>query len=266
MARNGVVRSPEVVTSPGAAAHVLAFGWRALLKIKHMPEQLFDMVVTPVMFTVLFTYLFGGALAGSPQAYLQYLLPGILAQTVLFTTVYTAYTLNTDLSRGIYDRFRSMPIWKPAPLAGALVGDLVRFTVSSIVVVAIGLVLGYRPQAGLPGMVAAVVLLDVFALGIGWIFVVVALVVRAPGTVATLSWLVMMPLTFASNVYVDPATMPAWLQAFVAINPVSHLVTALRGLLGGGASAPAIGWALLAPAGITAIFAPVALRLYDRRQ
>lgn len=251
---------------PGALANTLAFGWRAILKIKHTPEQLFDVIVTPIMFTVLFTYLFGGALAGSTAAYLQFLLPGILVQTVVFTSVYTGITLNTDISKGVYDRFRSMPIWKPAPIVGAMVGDMGRYTASALIVVLVGLIMGYRPETGLTGIVLSILLLNVFAFGIGWIFTMLALVLRTPGTVMTLSWLVLMPLTFASNIFVDPATMPGWLQAFVSVNPVALLVTATRALLAGTATPTDVGLALLAPAVVTAVCAPVAMYLYSRKQ
>lgn len=250
----------------GAVRNTLTFGWRALLKIKHTPEQLFDVVVTPVMFTVLFTYLFGGALAGSTDDYLQFLLPGILVQTVTFASFYTGFTLNTDLSKGIYDRFRSLPVWRLSPIVGAMLADTARYTLSSMIVVAIGLVMGFRPPAGVAGVVAAILLLDVFAFGIGWIFTTVALAVKTPGTVMTLSWLVLMPLTFASNIFVDPATMPGWLQAFVSVNPVALLVTAARGLIDGTATFGQIGLALLAPAVVTAVCAPVALYLYGRER
>ncbi|NLG61481.1 MAG: ABC transporter permease [Candidatus Cloacimonetes bacterium] len=250
----------------GAVRDTLTFAWRALLKAKHMPEQVFDVLVTPVMFTVLFTFMFGGALAGSPAAYLQFLLPGILVQTVTFTTVYTGFTLNTDISRGVYDRFKSMPIWQPAPVVGAMAGDTVRYTLSSVIVVLIGLLLGYRPATGVVGVIASIVLLNVFAFGIGWIFTAVALWVKSPSTVLTLSWLVIMPLTFASNIYVDPATMPGWLQAFVAVNPVTHIVTATRGLLDGNVTVAAIALSMITPAIVTLLCAPVAMRLYRRER
>ena len=257
---------PSDSGSAGAIAQTLTFGWRALLKIKHTPEQLFDVVVTPIMFTVLFTYMFGGALAGSPRAYLQFLLPGILVQTVTFTTVYTGFTLNTDISKGIFDRFRSMPLWQPAPLVGGMAGDLIRYTVSSLIVVAIGLLLGYRPASGLVGVIASILLLDLFAIGIGWIFTAFALWVSTPATVMTLSWTVLMPLTFASNIYVDPATMPGWLQAFVAVNPVALIVTAVRGVLDASASLSDIGRGMLAPVLVAFVFAPIAMRLYRRER
>ncbi len=265
-ALHAVLATRAAPRRPGAVANALTFAWRAMLKIKHTPEQLFDLVITPIMFTVIFTYLFGGALAGSPQQYLLFLLPGILAQTVMFTSIYTGFTLNTDIGKGIFDRFRSLPIWKPAPIVGAMLGDTLRYTISALIVFAVGLVMGYRPGTGVVGVVAAIVLLDLFAFGIGWVFTAVALWVRTPGTVMTLSWLVLMPLTFGSNVYVDPATMPGWLQAFVAVNPVTHLVTALRGLLDGGATGSQIGLALLAPALIAVLCAPLAMLLYARER
>ncbi|HLA63470.1 MAG TPA: ABC transporter permease [Rhodothermales bacterium] len=257
-------RRPE--HRPGALSHAVTFAWRALIKIRHAPEQLFDVVVTPVMFTLLFTYIFGGALEGSPRTYLQFLLPGVLVQTVTFTTIYTGFTLNTDLSKGIFDRFRSMPLWLPAPIVGAMLGDTIRYTISSIIVFVIGFVLGYRPEAGLGSIVAALALLNVYAFGIGWLFTTFALLVKTPSTVMTLSWLVLMPLTFASNIYVSPDTMPGWLQAFVGVNPVALVTTAIRQTLDGEATMAAIGWALLAPAVVTAICAPLAMALYRRER
>lgn len=256
-------RKPEPA---GPVANVLTFGWRALLKVWHMPEQLFDVIVTPIMFTVMFTYLFGGALAGSPEVYLQFLLPGILVQTVVFTTIYTGFTLNTDLSKGVFDRFCSLPIWKASPIVGAMAGDLIRYTISSVIVVVIGLILGFRPETGLAGILASILLLNVFGFGVSWIFVVLALLVRTPSVVMTLSWLVLMPVTFASNIFVDPATMPWWLQSFVAVNPVAILVTAVREIMDGTVTLPIIALSLLAPAVVTAGLAPVAMGLYSRRK
>ena len=261
-----VLATRESPTPPGAITNTFTFGWRALLKIKHLPEQLFDVIVTPIMFTVLFTFLFGGALAGSPEVYLQFLLPGILVQTVLFTSVYTGFTLNTDMSRGIFDRFRSLPIWRPSPIIGAMAGDTVRYTASSAIVFLMGLILGYRPEGGFGGVLLAIVLLDLFAFGMSWVFIVVALVVRSPSSVMAMSFLVLMPLTFASNIFVSPDTMPGWLQTFISINPVALLVTAVRGILDGTASAADISQALLAPAIVLALLAPVAMTLYRRRR
>lgn len=250
----------------GAVSQTLTFAWRALLKIKHTPEQLFDVVVTPIMFTVLFTYMFGGAVMGSPDAYLQFLLPGILVQTVMFTTVYTGFTLNTDISKGIFDRFRSMPLWDPAPLVGALLGDTVRYGTSSLLVIIVGFLLGYWPETGVVGIVQAILLLNLFAFGLGWIFTALGLVLKTPGTVMTLSWTVLMPLTFVSNVYVAIDTMPGWLQEIVRANPVTHITTAVRGLMNGDATLAMIGLSLVGPALVTALVAPLALALYRRER
>lgn len=263
---NTLMHTVDRPALPGAPANVLAFGWRALLKIKHVPEQLFDVLVTPIMFTVMFTFLFGGALAGSPQEYLVFLLPGILAQTVVFTVVYTGVTLNTDISKGIYDRFKSMPVWHPSPLVGAMVGDVIRYTGSSVIVFFIGFLLGYRPEAGLGGVILAIVLLNAFAFGIGWVFTTLGLLMRTPGAVMTLSWLVLMPVTFASNIFVDPATMPELLQTIIAFNPVAHLVTALRSILAGVVDPAGIALAMVAPVVLTALFGPVTMRLYRRQR
>lgn len=251
---------------PGLVSNIQTFAWRALLKIKHVPEQLFDVLVTPIMFTVMFTYLFGGALAGSTDAYLNFLLPGILAQTVVFTTIYTGMTLNTDIQKGIYDRFKSMPVWHPSPLVGAMAGDVIRYTASAVIVFLIGMLMGYRSEAGLLGVIQAVLLLNLFAFGISWVFTTIGLLMRTPGAVMTLSWLFLMPVTFASNIFVDPATMPGWLQTVVSFNPVAHLVTALRVVLAGEATPAVISLALIAPAILLVVFGPVTMLLYRRHR
>ena len=249
---------------PSALSNALVFGWRAVLKFKHVPEQLFDLVMTPVMFTLLFTFVFGGALAGSPREYLQFFLPGILVQTVIFNSVYSGVGLCTDLQKGLFDRFRSLPIWSLAPFAGLMVGDILRHAIAGGIILGIGLLLGYRPEAGLPGVLGAFLLLFVVGFGTGWVFMVIGLLVSTPMTVMTFGFTFIFPLVFASNIMVDPATMPGWLGTFVNVNPVSHVTTALRGLLSGTATAGQIGWALLAPAVLTLVLAPVVLRLYRR--
>jgi ABC-2 type transport system permease protein len=247
---------------PGPLSVSLTFGWRALLKIKHVPEQLFDVLMFPVMFTLMFTYLFGGALAGSTREYIQYLLPGILVQTIVFITMYTGMAINTDITKGIFDRFRSLPIWRPSVLVGALLGDVVRFTVSGTIVVLLGLLLGFRPAGGFVGVVLSIALVLVFSFSIGWIWTMLGLILRTPNSVMGVSMMILFPLGFASNVFVNPATMPGWLQAFVNVNPVSRLVTAVRGLMAGAASAREIGIVLLASALFVIVFAPITMKLY----
>lgn len=250
---------------PSAISNALAFGWRAILKFKHVPEQLFDLVMTPIMFTLLFTFVFGGALAGSPGDYLQFFLPGILVQTVVFNSVYSGMGLSTDLGKGLFDRFRSLPIWSLSPFAGLMVGDVLRHLIAGSIILAIGLILGYRPAEGIIGVLAAFALLIAIGFGVGWIFIVLGLLIRTPMTVMTIGFTFIFPLVFASNIMVDPGTMPGWLRAFVDVNPVSAMTTALRGLMDGGATLSQIALALIAPVVLTAILAPTTVWLYLRR-
>ena len=250
---------------PSALSNALVFGWRAVLKFRHVPEQLFDLVMTPIMFTLLFTFVFGGALAGSPREYLQFFLPGILVQTVCFNAVYSGMGLSTDLGKGLFDRFRTLPIWPLAPFAGLMVGDVLRHLIAGLIILVIGLVLGYRPEAGVAGVAAGFLLLFAVGFGMGWIFIVLGLLIRTPTTVMTLGFTLLFPLVFASNIMVDPATMPGWLRAVVEANPVSWMTTAIRGLMGGGATAAEVALALVFPAGLTLGLAPVTLWLYGRK-
>ena len=249
---------------PRGLSASLTFAWRALLKLKHVPEQITDVIGIPIIFTLMFTYLFGGALAGSTSRYLQFLLPGSLVMAVVLVTVYSGITLNTDITRGVFDRFRSLPVWRPAPIVGALLGDSVRYLLSSAIVIALGLALGYRPDGGPVGVLAAVALVLAFAFGLSWIWTVLGLVLRAPSSVSSVSLVIMFPLTLASNVFTDPRTMPGWLQAFIDVNPITHVVTAVRGLMGGSATWGQVGWVLLASAVLTAVFAPLTMHLYRR--
>lgn len=248
-----------------AASAALAFGWRGMLKVKHVPEQLLDVTITPVMFVLMFTYLFGGAIAGSTGAYLDYILPGILVMSVLFTTVYSGISLNTDLTRGVVDRFRSLPIWRPAPLVGALLGDSVRYVIAGTVIIVLGVILGYRPEAGVGGVLAALALVVVFSFGLSWIFTTMGLLLRSPNAVMNAGFMGIFPLTFLSNVFVDPDTLPAGLEAFVNVNPISILADASRGLMEGSAAGSDIVISLAVAAALTAIFAPLTTRLYRSR-
>ena len=194
-----------------ALSAALTLGWRAMLKIKHVPFQLFDVTVTPIMFTLLFTWIFGGALAGTPRAYIQYLLPGIVVQTIVFITVYTGVGLNTDIRKGLHDRFRSLPMWQGAPVFGALVGDVFRYSVASFLILVVGFILGFRPQGGALGVLLAVLLVMTFCSALAWLWIIVAMLVRTPESVMTTSFVFLMPLTFASDIFVDLSTMPGWL-------------------------------------------------------
>lgn len=254
---------PPARPSPLSAA--LTFGWRGMLKIKHVPEQLIDVTLTPVLFVVMFTYMFGGAISGSTDEYLQFLLPGIIVMSVLFTTVYSGVTLNTDVTKGVVDRFRSLPIARPAPLVGAVLGDSVRYVIGACVVLGVGLAIGYRPEGGALGVVGAIALVVLFSCGLAWLMTAVALVLRSPSATMNAGFMALFPLTFLSNIFVPPETLPGWLEAWVDVNPVSLLATASRGLMGGTADWGDVGWVLLAAAALTAVFAPLTTWLYRRK-
>jgi ABC-2 type transport system permease protein len=247
-----------------ALSAALTFGWRGMLKVKHVPEQLLDVTITPVMFVLMFTYLFGGAIAGSTAEYLDYILPGILVMSVLFTTVYSGVALNTDRTKGVVDRFRSMPVWKPAPLVGSLLGDAVRYVLAGTVIIVLGVVLGYRPGAGVTGAVSALALVVVFAFGLSWFFSTLGLLLRTPNAVINAGFMGIFPLTFLSNVFVDPETLPSALRAVVDVNPIAILATASRGLMEGTAQASDVVVVLAVAAALTAVFAPITTRLYRR--
>jgi ABC-2 type transport system permease protein len=249
----------------GALSAALTFGWRGMLKVKHVPEQLLDVTVTPVMFVLLFTYLFGGAIEGSTGDYLDYILPGVLVMSVLFTTVYSGIAINTDLTKGVVDRFRSLPIWRPAPLLGALLGDAVRYVVAGTVIVVLGVILGFRPEAGVGGVLAAMALTVVFAFGLSWVFTTLGLVMRSPNAVMNAGFMGIFPLTFLSNVFVEPETLPAGLEWFVNVNPISILADSSRGLMEGNADATDILIVLAVAAALTAVFLPLTTRLYRSR-
>ena len=264
------------VTTTGTARHVslvaavqhgATLAWRSLVKIKSSPEQLIDVTLQPIIFLVLFVYVFGGQMSGNGNttAYLQFLLPGLLVQTALFSTMGTGFALNTDISKGIFDRFRSLPISRMAPLAGAVVGDIARYLVSIVVLVIAGMVMGFRVHTDPVSAVAACLLVLVFALALGWISIFIGMLAPTPQSVQGFAMIFMFPLTFGSNIFASASFMPGWLQGWVRVNPVSKLTEAARGLLTGGPVLEPVlytlGWGVL----IVAIFAPLAMRLYRRK-
>ncbi|MFE2755504.1 ABC transporter permease [Actinosynnema sp. NPDC059335] len=250
---------------PSALSASLTFGWRAVLKIKHVPEQLFDVTAFPIMMILMFTYLFGGALAGSPGEYLQFLLPGITVTSVVMITMYTGVAVNTDIQKGVFDRFRTLPVWRPAPMVGYILGDLLRYVLASTVIMVVGLVLGFRPGGGFVGVVLGVAVLVAFSFAFSWVWTMFGLLLRSEKSVMGVSMLFLFPLTFLSNVYVDPGTMPGWLQAFVNVNPISKLVAAVRALMAGGFDGNAMMWTLGYGVVFTVVFGVWTMRLYNRK-
>ncbi len=246
-------------------SQTLAMAWRALKKMRRNPEQFFDVTLQPILFTAMFAYVFGGAVSGSVADYLPLMIPGILAQTALTACMATGTQMREDMDKGVFDRFKSLPIARIAPLAGPMLADLLRYGIAATITIAVGLAMGYRPGGGAFGVIAGW-LLTVFAgWSLAWIFALLGTVARSAQAVQGIGMMIMFPLTFLSNAYVPAGTMPDWLQTFVKINPVSHVVTAVRDLMNGGTVTAEVGWAVLACVLVVAIFAPLAVRSYSRK-
>jgi ABC transporter DrrB family efflux protein len=256
--------SPRVGPLDGLRQSI-TLAWRTVVQVRHNPWELSDFSIQPIMFVLLFTYVFGGAIAGDWRAYLTFMLPGMLVMNMLFVTLYVAQGLNTDLTKGVFDRLRSLPIARWAPLAGRIAADQVKQIWSIVLVLVIGMILGFRLGNGVAGLLGAVALLLVFALAFSWISVLIGLVAKDPERVQIFGFTALFPVTFVSNVFVPAETMPGWLQAFVNVNPVSILADATRGLILGGPVATPVIQSLLWAAGIAAVFAPLSVRAFKRR-
>ncbi|HET6549719.1 MAG TPA: ABC transporter permease [Solirubrobacter sp.] len=248
------------------ARHSAALAKRNLIGVMRNPEQLMDVTLQPVLFMLLFTYVFGGAIArGSQHDYLQDLVPGILAQTIAFGGVAIGVNLNSDIEKGVFDRFRSLPIPRAAPLVGAVFADVVRYAIVCALTLGFGYVLGFRAGTSVPEVLAACVLAIAFAQCLSWISVYVGMLARTPGAVQGILTLALFPLTFATSTFVPVDTMPSWLETFTHANPLTHLIAALRGLIVGGSPATDVLWTLGWMGALLAVFVPLALRAYARR-
>lgn len=243
----------------------LAMAWRSTKKMRRNPEQFFDVTIQPLLFTAMFAYIFGGAISGSVSAYLPLIIPGILAQTALTSCMAMGTQLREDMDKGVFDRFRSLPIARIAPLAGPALADVIRYTIASTLTITVGLAMGYRPGGGVLGTLGGWLLTIVAAWSLAWIFTWLGTVARSAQAVQGISMLIMFPLTFLSNAFVPADSLPGWLEAFVKVNPVSHVVTACRDLINEGQVTAEVGWALLGCTAVVAIFAPLAVRSYSRK-
>nr|WP_231387263.1 ABC transporter permease [Nocardia sp. BMG111209] len=249
-----------------AVANSLTMAYRGILKIKHNPEQLFDVTLQPIIFTLMFTYIFGGAISGNVHAYLPVIIPGILVQTVITTSIVTGTQLREDMDKGVFDRFKSLPIARIAALAGALTADMVRYGIATVLTVVMGLIMGYRPGGGVIGVVGAGVVIVACSFAVSWIFALMGVLMNSASSVQGVSMLILFPLTFMSSAFVPVKTMPHWLQDFVNINPVTHLVYACRDLMNDGNFASShLGWSLLGAVIVVLIFAPLTVRMYMRK-
>lgn len=253
------------VSTRDTISQTLSMAWRSLLKMRRNPEQFFDVLFQPILFTLMFAYVFGGAISGDVQSYLPLMIPGILAQTTLTVCMATGVQLREDMDEGVFDRFKSLPMARIAPLAGPVVADLVRYTVATVLTLLMGLLIGYRPGGGFWGVAAAGLLLIFTGWSLAWVFTWVGTIAKSARSVQGISMMFLFPLTFLSNAFVPAESMPSGLQAFVAINPVSHVVSAARDLANDGAVTGQVGLALIGCVIVIAIFAPLSVRSYSRK-
>jgi ABC-2 type transport system permease protein len=245
-------------------SQTLTMAWRSTKKMRRNPEQFFDVIIQPLLFTAMFTYIFGGAVSGSVTSYLPLIIPGILAQTALTACMAMGTQLREDMDKGVFDRFKSLPIARIAPLAGPALADVIRYVIAATLTILVGLVMGYRPGGGFLGTLGGWTLTIVAAWSLAWIFTWLGTIARSAQAVQGISMMIMFPLSFMSNAFVREDTMPDWLQAFVKVNPVSHVVTAVRDLMNDGNVTADVGWALVGCVVVVAIFAPLSVRSYKR--
>ncbi|MFW5419226.1 ABC transporter permease [Nocardiopsis sp. CNT-189] len=253
------------VTPLVAARHGALLTWRSLLKIKRNPEEILGLTFMPLMFVALFVFVFGQAMMGDWQAYRDFIIPGITAQSVIFATIGTGVSLNSDIEKGIFDRFRSLPIARSAPLVGAILGDLVRYALTVVAVLVVALLIGYRPSGGLLGVVAAGGVVLLFAFALCWLSAFMGLLLRTPMAVNIFGSIWMFPLTFGASTFVDPDRMPSWMAAFAEVNPVTHVTDTMRGLMEGGPVLQPLAWTLVWVAVLIGVFFPLATRAYRNR-
>jgi ABC transporter DrrB family efflux protein len=242
----------------------LSMAWRQMVRIKHNPFELVDLSLSPVMFLLLFVYVFGGQMAGTTDQYLQYVLGGLIAQNAIFLTMYTGTGINADLRKGVYDRFRSLPIARSAPLAGKIFADLFKQVWSIAIMLGLGLLMGFELRSW-AGALTATLAIVVFALAISWISVLMGVVADSEEKVQIYAFVIIMPLTFTSSAFVDINTMPGFMQAWAKVNPVTHLSDAMRGLLSFGPIAEPLMWTFAWAVGIFAVTAPLAMRAYKKK-
>jgi ABC-2 type transport system permease protein len=259
----------------GLSAHVglrntlsqtMTLAWRATMKMRRNFEQMFDVTIQPLLFTAMFAGIFGGAVAGSVGGYNPIIIPGLVGQTVLTACVATGVQLREDMDKGVFDRFKVLPISRIAPLAGPMVADMLRYAIASTLTFLTGIIaLGYRPGGGVPGVVGAILFAILAGWSMAWIFTWFGTIGRSAQGVQAISLMVMFPLTFLSNAFVPTDTMPDWLQTFADLNPVSHIISAIRDLANEGHLGADAGWALLGCLVVVAVFAPLSVRSFTRK-
>lgn len=252
-------------TLADTVSQTLVMAWRALKKMRRNPEQFSDVTIQPLLFTAMFAYVFGGAVSGNVAAYLPTMIPGILAMTALTASMATGVQLREDMDTGVFNRFASLPMSRVAPILGPMTADLLRYGIAACLTMATGIAMGYRPGGGVLGVAAAIGLVIITGWSLSWIFAWVGTIARSAQAVQGMSFMILFPLTFLSNAFVPVDTLPGWLAAFVKVNPVSHVVTAVRDLANDGVVSAQVVLSLVSCAILVAIFAPLAVRGVRRR-
>jgi ABC-2 type transport system permease protein/oleandomycin transport system permease protein len=238
---------------------------RNLIRIRRTPELLLDVTVTPIMFVLLFRYVFGGAIDVGNTSYVNYLMAGIFVQTIVFAAIYTSVLLANDLEKGMIDRFRSLPMAQSAVITGRTLTDLLRGALAVAVMWIVGLLVGFSPQGGVLNWVGAIGLLLLFGWAISWVGVTLGMLMRTPEAVNGVIFVTVFPLTFASSAFVPTDTMPSWLQAFAENQPLTLLINAVRDLVLGGSGGADLLPAVLWGVGLLVVFFPIGVWLYQRR-
>jgi ABC-2 type transport system permease protein len=262
---DGAAKLPVRPSPRETLSQVFTLAWRALKKMQRNFEQMFDVTIQPILFTAMFAFIFGGAISGSTKDYLPLIIPGLIGQTVLTACVATGVQIREDMDKGVFDRFKSLPIARIAPLAGPMLADMVRYLMASILTFATGMAIGYRPGGGVLGVFGAIVLAVLTGWALAWIFAWFGTIGRSAQGVQGISLMIMFPLTFLSNAFVQPETMPSWLRHFADVNPVSLVITALRDLANDGQITANVGWAFVGLVVVTAVFMPLAVRSYGKK-
>jgi ABC transporter DrrB family efflux protein len=239
----------------------LTAAWRSLVGALRTPQIIVFALIQPVMFVLLFRYVFGGAIQVPGVDYVDYLMPGIFVQTAIFSGVATGVGLAEDLNKGVIDRFRTLPMARSAVIAGRTLADAARTAVSLLVMLAVGLAVGYRPDS-VAGLAGGLLLVLLFSYAFTWFYVVVALAVRSPEAAQSAGFVLTFPLTFASSAFVTTATMPGWLRGFAENQPVTLVADAVRSLTGVGEASPwpAVGWSLA----LLLVLVPTSVALFRR--
>ena len=238
---------------------------RNLRHIRRNPELLLDVTLSPIMFVLLFRYVFGGAIDTGDTEYVNYLMAGIFVQTIAFTGVYTGYLLAHDLTKGMIDRFRSLPISQSSVITGRTLTDLFRGLIAITVMWIVGLLVGFRPEGGLVGALSAIGMILLFGFALSWVGIAMGAFIRTPEAIQGVMFVAIFPLTFASSAFVPTDTMPSWLQVFAEAQPMTLVTNSVRDLTLGGSGGPDLVPALLWSLGTLAVCFPLGVWLYRRR-